>query len=127
PSPPAAVPEARPMTLLQDPLPTIKWTPPEARAPLPVVPQKTYRKHPWLHRTLRTALVLVLVFTVVTGYSIVGALRAPGTDSTAARLAEWARDHGGTPVVNWMERLTYRRPKVGGTVAGGIVRQQTED
>jgi len=55
-------------------------------------------------------------------WSIGSALAAPGTDSTAARLAEWARFHGLGWAVDDLEQAQYRAnpPKVGGTLAGGI-------
>jgi len=55
-----------------------------------------------------------LVFAGVVGYSVCGALTAPGTDSVSARLAEWGRDHGLNPVVDWLEVTTYTPPKAGG-------------
>jgi hypothetical protein len=62
------------------------------------------------------------VFLVLVGWSIGGALRAPGTDSTAARLAEWGRDHGLSGAVTWLEQVQYdqNKPKVGGAPTGGI-------
>jgi len=55
-------------------------------------------------------------------WSIGGALTAPGTDSTPARLAEWARFHGLGRVVSGLEQIQYHfnQPKVGGGLAGGI-------
>lgn len=55
-------------------------------------------------------------------WSVGGALTAPGTDTTAARLAEWGRSHALGPVVTALEQLQYRvdPPKEGGTPAGGI-------
>ncbi len=57
-------------------------------------------------------------------WSIGGALTAPGTDSTSARLAEWARFNGLGWVVSGLEQLQYQMnpPKVGGRLAGGIPR-----
>jgi Phosphodiester glycosidase len=57
-------------------------------------------------------------------WSIGGALTAPGTDTTSARLAEWARFHGLGWAVDELERVQYQLnpPKVGGTLAGGIPR-----
>ncbi|MFN2608135.1 MAG: hypothetical protein ABR511_09625 [Acidimicrobiales bacterium] len=69
----------------------------------------------------RVALTSVGLAVAVVGWSVAGALTAPGTDSVAARLAEWTRDHGGTPIINFAERMAYTPPKVGGTPAGGIV------
>lgn len=53
----------------------------------------------------------------ITGWSILGALTAPGNDSVAARLAEWGRDHGMSGVVTWLENEQYNLnpPKTGGT------------
>jgi hypothetical protein len=62
---------------------------------------------------------LVLVWL---GWSVGGYLAAPGTDSAAARLAEWGRDHYLGGVVTALERAQYQRhrPKVGGVPSGGI-------
>lgn len=50
------------------------------------------------------------------------ALAAPGSDPAAAKLAEWARDHGLGAVVSSAERWQYRTavPVQGGQPAGGI-------
>jgi hypothetical protein len=52
------------------------------------------------------------------GWSIGQALTYPGKDSTAARLAEWARDHELGFVVDELEGVQYALdpPKVGGTL-----------
>jgi len=57
-------------------------------------------------------------------WSIGGALTAPGTDTTSARLAEWGRFHGLGWVVSGLEQMQYTAnpPKVGGNLAGGIPR-----
>ena len=75
-----------------------------------------------LARLLAGGLVVVVVTAVIAGPSVVGALTRPGTDPVAARLAEWARDHGLGSVVTWLEARRYamNRPAVGGTPAGGI-------
>ncbi|WP_431876960.1 hypothetical protein [Amycolatopsis sacchari] len=87
----------------------------------PGVPSRR-RRRPWVRRVRRTVLVLVLVFLVAVGWSVTGALTAPGTDSVAARLAEWGRDHGLGGVVTWLEKQQYEhdQPPVGGLPAGGI-------
>jgi hypothetical protein len=79
-------------------------------------------RRPAVRRTRRVVLVALLVFLVVVGWSIGGALTAPGTDSTAARLAEWGRDHGLNGVITWLETQQYanNQPKVGGAPMGGI-------
>jgi len=49
-------------------------------------------------------------------WSLGSALTAPGTDSTAARTAEWARDHHLGVVVGTLEKVQYwlNPPRVGG-------------
>jgi hypothetical protein len=95
-------------------------------------PTGTSRRRP--RRSLRwrriRALVLsvlsvVLVWLVV---SIGGALTNPSLGGSAsARLAEWARDHGGASAVNWIENQWYSHhpPKVGGKPPVGAIRRVT--
>jgi hypothetical protein len=64
-------------------------------------------------RALVIALVLLLLLTPV-AWSLTGALTRPGNDTTAERIAEWARDHHAGALVTWLERKTYQPPKVGG-------------
>lgn len=70
----------------------------------------------------RCSVIAVLAFVGWLSWSIGGALTAPGTDSTAARIAEWGRQHRLGWAVTGLERAGYavRHPKTGGTVAGGI-------
>ncbi|HEY6421941.1 MAG TPA: hypothetical protein VIY28_01570 [Pseudonocardiaceae bacterium] len=74
----------------------------------------------------RRLLLAVLVAVVFSGsalaWSVGGALLAPGTDSVAARLAEWGRDHGFDGLITWLELQQYERnqPPTGGVPAGGI-------
>ena len=70
----------------------------------------------------RRAGVVVVVALAWLAWSIGGALTAPGTDTTAARLAEWGRSHGLGLAVTYLEQLQYQvnPPKVGGSPAGGI-------
>ncbi len=67
-------------------------------------------------RTTRAILVGLLAGLVWLAFSVGQALLAPGTDSVAARLAGWARDHGLGIVVLEMEKLRYQLhpPAVGG-------------
>ena len=65
-------------------------------------------------RLLVIVAVLVVLVTPV-AWSLTGALTRPGSDTTAERIAEWARDHHAGGLVTWFERKTYRNPKVGGT------------
>lgn len=64
---------------------------------------------------LRVVALALAVGLVALGLSVGSALTAPGTDSTAARLAEWARGHGLSSLVDRLERVKYRPPAVGGT------------
>jgi hypothetical protein len=61
---------------------------------------------------------LCAVCTGLLAWSVGKALTYPGKDSTAARLAEWARDHELGFVVNKLEDWQYQMhpPKVGGTL-----------
>jgi hypothetical protein len=70
----------------------------------------------------RRVLVVLVPLLVWLTWSLTAALTAPGTDTTAARLAEWARNHGLGWAVTTMEKAQYelKKPVVGGTVAGGI-------
>ncbi|WP_236794803.1 phosphodiester glycosidase family protein [Amycolatopsis sp. GM8] len=88
----------------------------------PIKLPKRKRRRPWVRWLRRSLLAALLVFLIVVGWSITGALTAPGTDSTAARLAEWGRDHGLGDLVTWLEKQQYdhNQPPVGGAPAGGI-------
>jgi len=57
-------------------------------------------------------------------WSIGSALTAPGADTTAARLAEWARFHGLGWAISGLEQAQYAMnpPKIGGSLVGGIPR-----
>jgi hypothetical protein len=70
------------------------------------------RRHP-----IRTGLAaVIIVLALIAAPSFVSALTRPGTDSVAARVAEWARTHGFSGVINFAERIQYdlHPPKVGG-------------
>lgn len=62
-------------------------------------------------------------------WSVGGALMAPGTDSVAARLAEWARSNELGGLVDALEQLQYQLepPRVGGTIAGEIPSMSPEE
>jgi hypothetical protein len=81
----------------------------------------------WWRRLLLVMLVGVVLFVSVVGASVVGVLRAPGTDSVAARLAEWGRDHGLDGLITWLEKQQYEhnQPPTGGVPVGGIPRLGT--
>jgi hypothetical protein len=65
---------------------------------------------------------VLLAFALCTGESIGDALNAPGTDTTAARLAEWGRGHWLGWAVTGLEHVQYAadKPAVGGSPPGGI-------
>lgn len=79
-------------------------------------------RSPWSRRLRRGIVAASCVAVLLLTWSIGGALTAPGTDSTAARLAEWGRDHGLGGVVTYLETQQYLRnqPTVGGLPPGGI-------
>jgi hypothetical protein len=66
--------------------------------------------------------VVVLLLALVAAPSLTHALTRPGSDSVAARLAEWGRDHGLGPLVTWLEARQYdlHQPPTGGVPPGGI-------
>lgn len=76
------------------------------------------RRRLWVRRVGVLAVVLLLW----PAWSIGSALAAPGTDSTTARLAEWARFNGLGWAVSDLEQIQYRAnpPTVGGSLTGGI-------
>jgi len=85
--------------------------------------KKLRRPHSLQFRLIRAiALVVTLIVVVSLGTSIGQALLAPGTDSVAARLAEWGRTHGLGAVITSLEKGRYNLtpPKTGGTIAGGL-------
>ncbi|MFD9793662.1 phosphodiester glycosidase family protein [Streptomyces sp. NPDC059070] len=91
----------------------------------------TRRLLPWKHRrdltppqrrrrriAVRSALAAGVLGVGAVGWSVGEALTYPGDDSTAARLAGWAREHDLGPVVDKLENLQYAMdpPKVGGAL-----------
>lgn len=77
---------------------------------------------PRRRRWLRAVLAVVVVIGLAVGGCIVDALRVPGSDGVAAKLAEWGRSHGLNVEVTWLEKQLYLRnqPPIGGQPAGGI-------
>jgi Phosphodiester glycosidase len=102
------------LTDSQTQIPQDHRRPPRPRASRPS------RRRLWARR----AGVVIVVILLWLAWSIGGALTAPGTDTTAARLAEWARFNGLGWVVSELELVQYQLnpPKVGGSLAGGIPR-----
>ena len=66
-------------------------------------------------------IAILAVLLGLFGYVVGSALSAPGTDSVAARLAEWGRDHGFSGVITWLEKEEYRPPPTGGQPAEGDI------
>ncbi|MBV9160691.1 MAG: hypothetical protein JO309_02115 [Pseudonocardiales bacterium] len=83
-------------------------------------PARPHRR--WWRWLFLLMLVGVALFGSVVSASVVGVLRAPGTDSVAARLAEWGRDHGLDGLITWLEKQQYEhnQPPTGGVPVGGI-------
>ncbi|MCW2598891.1 MAG: hypothetical protein JWM02_720 [Frankiales bacterium] len=79
-----------------------------------VLPDPTPRRR---RRALRAVRLVVVGLLLLVGVSLGRALTGPGTDSVAARAAEWARSHGLSAVIDRIERVTYHPPAVGGTPA----------
>ena len=77
---------------------------------------------------ISSVLVIVIAICVWLGGSLGVALAAPGTDSVAARVAEWGRVHGLGWAITGLEHVQYQltKPKTGGTVAGGLPKVGTK-
>jgi hypothetical protein len=63
-----------------------------------------------------TLLVLLIVFGYI-AYTVEPYLTYAGSDSVAARVAEWGRDHHLSWAVTWLENTTYKAPPVGGKLS----------
>jgi len=88
-----------------------------------------YRRRPrWVFWARRAVLAGLAVLLVVTAWSLVSALRAPG-DDTPTKLAEWGRDHGLGPVVTAAETIQYdlNPPKTGGTPDTSVLAAAAHD
>ncbi len=98
----------------------------------PETPPPPPRKGRWsrspVHRRRRRIVagvaVLLAVCLIWLAVSLGGALTNPALGSSmSARLAEWAREHGGASVVNWAENEWYshHQPKIGGALPKGTI------
>ena len=86
------------------------------------VPPRVYRRR----RVLAVVGVVLAVFVGWLAISLGGALTDPSLGaSTGARFAEWARSHGASSIVNWVEGEWYahHQPKLGGRPPAGAIRQ----
>src|SRR5674536_114216 len=59
-----------------------------------------WRRHWRVGQVLLAVAVVFLLALGIVGWSVGRALTAPGTDSVAARLAEWGRDHGASSLID---------------------------
>jgi hypothetical protein len=79
------------------------------------------RLPPGLRRGLkwsfRAVTAVILVLAVYVGVTVYPYLSGPGTDSVAARVAEWGRDHHLSWAVSWLENATYTPPPTGGNLS----------
>ncbi|HEY5265729.1 MAG TPA: phosphodiester glycosidase family protein [Acidimicrobiales bacterium] len=67
----------------------------------------------------------VLVALTWLGFSLGGALLNPALGSSfGSRFAEWARTHGASSIVNWVENEWYKHhaPAIGGTLPPGSIK-----
>ena len=84
------------------------------------------RRGPGRHRRLkRVVLAVFAVAFIWLAFSLGGALLNPALGSSmGSRFAEWARGHGASSIVNWVENEWYSHhpPPVGGTLPPGAIR-----
>lgn len=87
---------------------------------------KKHRRRARNRRIRRIVSIVTLGVLIWLSFSVGGALLNPSFGSSAgSRLAEWARSHGGSGIVNWAENEWYSHhpPKVGGTVPQGAIKK----
>ena len=80
-----------------------------------------------LRRRIATVVVIGLLGGLIaTGWSVGRAISAPTNDPLAAKVAEWARDHGLGSVVTGLEAVQYRLnpPKIGGVPKIQLLKDQ---
>ena len=73
--------------------------------------------------TFRSLAVVLVIALSYVGYTIEPYLTYAGTDSVAARVAEWGRDHHLSWAVTWLENTTYKAPPTGGKLSSQQVQQ----
>ncbi len=100
----------------------------EPNTPPPPPPRKARWSRSAVHRRRRRIFagvaVVLAVCLIWLAVSLGGALTNPALGSSmSARLAEWAREHGGASVVNWAENEWYshHQPKIGGALPKGTI------
>jgi hypothetical protein len=107
----------------------VRERPRQASPPPPRRPQRSGSNDAGIYKR-RSFFAGVLLATVVYGiwlaWGFVGALTNPAFGSSmSARAAEWAREQGGAPMVNWIEKEWYahHQPPIGGKPAAGLIKQ----
>ena len=73
-------------------------------------------------RILRGTLLVFLVIFGYVAYTMEPYLTYPGSDTVAARVAEWGRDHHLSWAVTWLENATYKAPPTGGKLSNQQVK-----
>lgn len=73
-------------------------------------------------RIFRGTLLVLVVLLGYVGYTIEPYLTYPGSDTVAARVAEWGRDHHLSWAVTWLENETYKAPPTGGKLSNQQVK-----
>ena len=94
----------------------------ERSGPPPALPSRRRSR-----RTIGTLLAALVIWLAI---SLGGALTNPALGcSLSSRVAEWARGHGASGVVNWVETEWYSHhpPKVGGKPPAGAIRRPPVD
>jgi hypothetical protein len=90
----------------------------------PPQPPRRSRLGPVRRHPIRAAVVILLVVGLtIVGWSYGRALTVSSSDSLSTRSVEWVRDHGGSPLVNWIEREWYNhhQPPKGGVPKAGLI------
>jgi hypothetical protein len=102
-------------------------TGPESQDALaPDTRRRSWKRGSHRRRRLKLGVLLGLVALLLwLAVSLGGALTNPALGSSlTSRVAEWAREHGGSSVVNWAENEWYSHhpPKVGGKLPAGAIK-----
>ena len=91
-------------------------------------PRRARRTKRGRGRRFLVGLALLLAITAPIWFSLGSALTNPALGSSVtARFAEWARDHGMSPVANWAENYYYmhHQPATGGKPPPGAIPRGT--
>ncbi|WP_034271533.1 phosphodiester glycosidase family protein [Actinospica robiniae] len=86
----------------------------KGKKPRKVLSRGRQARRRYLWRPLTAVFVLVFGYA---GVTIEPYLTYAGSDTVAARVAEWGRDHHMSGLVTWLENETYSAPPTGGTLS----------